>query len=264
MSKHYIYEIFGKKIGATNDVERLMKEQKVKEGEYRIIEEHSNAKICSLRERELQKEFGYPVDRIEYWKTLRWQKKSYTPEARKKAVANTDWKARTANTDYKAKVANTDYQAFQAQRVANTDWVKKVANVDYVKRTANTDYVKRTANTDYSFHKNNKPPQSCYTPEAIAKRVANTDYSFAKNNKPPQSCYTPEARKKAVANTDYKASRAKIKKPINQYDLQGNFIKRWDSAMDAYKELGLKCNSIGKCCRGKQETSNKFVWEYAG
>ena len=228
MSKHYIYEIFGRKIGATNDVERRMKEQKVKEGEYRIIEEHSNAKICSLRERELQKEFGYPVDRIEYWKTLRWQKKCQTPEVRKKAVAN---------TDYKAKVANMDY-------------------------------VKRTANTDYSFHKNNKFPQSCYTPEAQAKRVANTDYqafqaqkvantdySYLKNHKPPQSAYTPEAQAKRAS---------KIKKPVNQYDLQGNFIKRWDSAVDAYKELGLKSNGINHCCQGAQKTAFKFIWKYAG
>jgi hypothetical protein len=86
MSKHYIYEIFGRKIGATNDVERRMKEQKVKEGEYRIIEEHTNAKTCSIREIELQKEFGYPVDNIQYWKTLRWQKKALTPRAQKKRV----------------------------------------------------------------------------------------------------------------------------------------------------------------------------------
>jgi nucleoside-specific outer membrane channel protein Tsx len=92
MSKHYIYEIFGKKIGATNDVARRMKEQNAKEGEYRIIEEHTNAKVASQREMELQREFGYPVDRIAYWKTLRWQKKALTKKAQKKRVANTDYK----------------------------------------------------------------------------------------------------------------------------------------------------------------------------
>jgi hypothetical protein len=27
----------------------------------------------------------------------------------------------------------------------------------------------------------------------------------------------------------------KLKKPINQYDLEGNFIKKWDSTVDASK-----------------------------
>jgi hypothetical protein len=74
-----------------------MKQQGAKEGEYRIIEEHTNAKICSIREIELQKEYNYPVDRIQYWKTLKIQKKSYTLQARKKAVANTDWVKRELN-----------------------------------------------------------------------------------------------------------------------------------------------------------------------
>ena len=75
MSKHYIYEIFGKKIGATKNVVRRMKQQGVKEGEYRVIEEHTNAKTTSYREIELQKEYNYPVDKQLYWKTLKNQNK---------------------------------------------------------------------------------------------------------------------------------------------------------------------------------------------
>jgi len=75
MAKHYIYEIFGKKIGATSDVARRMKQQDVKEGEYRVIEEHSNAKVASAREIELQKLYNYPVDNIPYWKTLQIKNK---------------------------------------------------------------------------------------------------------------------------------------------------------------------------------------------
>ena len=184
MSKHYIYEIFGRKIGATNDVERRMKEQKVKEGEYRIIEEHSNAKICSLRERELQKEFGYPEDRIEYWKTLRWQKKSYTPEARKKAVANTDWKASRAKINWEQKVAKMDYSNFTMTQ--------------------------------------------CNTPESIAKRA--------------------KTRSRAV----------------NQKDLEGNLLKRWESITSASTTLGFNITGISNCCRNICKTSKKFTWEYAG
>jgi len=47
--------------------------------------------------------------------------------------------------------------------------------------------------------------------------------------------------------------------PINQYDLNGNFIKRWDNI----KEPSL----IYKCCisgflRGKQKSAGGYIWRY--
>jgi hypothetical protein len=57
---------------------------------------------------------------------------------------------------------------------------------------------------------------------------------------------------------------AKVKKPINQYDLEGNFIKQWDGIIEATKFLN-KNFSVGiiACCQGKQKTAYKFKWEYA-
>jgi hypothetical protein len=90
MAKHYIYHIIGKKVGCTKDIPTRMKRQGVKEGEYEILEEHTNAKVASVREMELQKEYGYKVDRIAYWKTIRNQK----PEKRKEIQNNIDWSDR--------------------------------------------------------------------------------------------------------------------------------------------------------------------------
>jgi hypothetical protein len=152
MSKHFIYHIFGKKVGVTNDIVRRMREQSVKEGEYEILEEHTNAKTASVREQELQVQYGYRVDNIPYWKTLKNNKKAFTSEVQKKRVDNTDYKAfqkkRVDNTDYKAfqkqRVANTDYKVVTAKRVANTDYkafqAQKVANFDYKAKVLNTDY----------------------------------------------------------------------------------------------------------------------------
>jgi hypothetical protein len=104
-----------------------MKQQSIKEGEYEILEEHTNVKTASNREQELQEQHGYRVDNIPYWKTLINLKKAYTPQSQKKRVANTDYKARTAKIDYKARTAKIDYKAM-------------VAKTDYKARTANTDY----------------------------------------------------------------------------------------------------------------------------
>lgn len=55
----------------------------------------------------------------------------------------------------------------------------------------------------------------------------------------------------------------KYKKPIVQFDLQGNFIKEWKGATDATKELGLNFSRISGCCRNKiNKTCGKFLWKF--
>ncbi len=146
MSKiYYIYEIWGKKIGCAIDLERRIKAQAAfKGGRYEVLEVHTDVMLVSQREIELQKQYGYRVDTIPYYKTLKNQKKAATPEVRKKAVANTDWKA---------KVANTDYKAISAKRTANTDYKARTSKIDYKAIVAKKDYkafqAQRIANTDY-------------------------------------------------------------------------------------------------------------------
>jgi hypothetical protein len=50
-------------------------------------------------------------------------------------------------------------------------------------------------------------------------------------------------------------------KPINQYDLEGNFIRDWQSATIAGKELNLHLVSIRNCVRGITKTSGGYIWK---
>lgn len=52
------------------------------------------------------------------------------------------------------------------------------------------------------------------------------------------------------------------KKPILQYDLNGVFIKEWDSATDVQKELGYNNSSITNCCKKISKTSYNYIWKY--
>lgn len=52
-------------------------------------------------------------------------------------------------------------------------------------------------------------------------------------------------------------------KPVYQYTISGELVKKWDSATDVYKELGWLNTTISKCCRGKQATSHGYIWQYA-
>lgn len=55
----------------------------------------------------------------------------------------------------------------------------------------------------------------------------------------------------------------KISKPIIQFSKSGELIKKWDSAMDAQRELELFSSSIFACCKGKLKTAGGFKWSYA-
>ena len=49
-------------------------------------------------------------------------------------------------------------------------------------------------------------------------------------------------------------------KIIYQYDLQNNFIRKWDSAAQVKRELGYDDSSIRKCVRGEKEKYKNFIW----
>lgn len=50
--------------------------------------------------------------------------------------------------------------------------------------------------------------------------------------------------------------------PVIQYDLQGNFIKEWNSAKQAGTELKIDASDICSCRRGKRKSVGGFVWKY--
>ena len=50
------------------------------------------------------------------------------------------------------------------------------------------------------------------------------------------------------------------KQSVDQYDLHGNFIKRWNGIVDAEKTLGIYRKSISNCCGGRSKTAGGFVW----
>lgn len=49
------------------------------------------------------------------------------------------------------------------------------------------------------------------------------------------------------------------KKPILQYDLDGNFIREWGSATDVGQEVK---SGIWNCLRGKTKSSYGYKWVY--
>lgn len=53
-------------------------------------------------------------------------------------------------------------------------------------------------------------------------------------------------------------------KPILQYSLDGELLKRWDCMSDVQRELNIKVCSIVNCASGRQKTSHGYIWKYEG
>lgn len=51
-------------------------------------------------------------------------------------------------------------------------------------------------------------------------------------------------------------------KPIAQYDLKGNLIKKYESITSASKELNISINSISNCLRGLSHKCHGYIWKY--
>lgn len=52
-------------------------------------------------------------------------------------------------------------------------------------------------------------------------------------------------------------------KPVNQYTLDGQFIKMWSYARLAAKELNIKPSGICVCCKGRKSQYAGYKWSYA-
>lgn len=66
----------------------------------------------------------------------------------------------------------------------------------------------------------------------------------------------PNYGKGCFGNTN---GRARI---ILQYDLNGNFLKEWDTVTNASKELGIKRTTISANLIGLNKTAKGFIWKY--
>ncbi len=51
-------------------------------------------------------------------------------------------------------------------------------------------------------------------------------------------------------------------KPIAQYDLNGKFIRKWESATQAKREGGYDDSNIRKCCIGERNKHKGYKWKY--
>ena len=50
---------------------------------------------------------------------------------------------------------------------------------------------------------------------------------------------------------------------VNQYTLEGKFIKTWSCMREIEYQLGFNQGSISHCCQGERKSASGFIWRYA-
>ncbi len=80
-----------------------------------------------------------------------------------------------------------------------------------------------------------------------------------------EKCRINNTGKKVSQKTKDKMSKSQLGKhsiKTNQYDLDGNYIKTWNSAREAAKYYNIDEGNITQCCRKRSKSCNNFIWRY--
>lgn len=63
--------------------------------------------------------------------------------------------------------------------------------------------------------------------------------------------------------TARKRQSEKIRKPIAQFSMDGEFIEKYSSAKEAFEKTGIYKDGIARTARGLYKYSGGFIWRYA-
>jgi hypothetical protein len=180
------------------------------------------------------------------------------------------------SVDPKARVRAQKYTEYEILEICNTVEAASEREIYWQEKLG----YGRDAATTYKHMMN--VCKIAHTPEVIAKRAKsfkNNPTAVASSIKNLNLTRTPEmiARKVKKWKETIKVSQkfietrkamhkpeviAKRKVPVIQYDIQGNFIKEWQGAIDVQKALGISHVDICSCCKGRQKTAKGFTWKY--
>lgn len=67
---------------------------------------------------------------------------------------------------------------------------------------------------------------------------------------------------KGLKLPQFSGKNSKRSKPILQFTLNNEFIKRWDNAVIAADTMGISRTSITNCLTGYSKKANNFIWKY--
>lgn len=109
--------------------------------------------------------------------------------------------------------------------------------------------------------------QTIFSEEFKEKKMTEANKGRIPWNKGKHGIFSEETLKKISESLKGKPSWQKGKpsynrKPVSKYDLNGNFIKKYNCITDALKE-NPKAGHIREVCNGYRKQTGGFIWKYA-
>lgn len=73
-----------------------------------------------------------------------------------------------------------------------------------------------------------------------------------------------KGNKRALGMKHTEEFKDRLRKPVVQFDKDGNFIREWKSISEVKETLGIDKTSISKCCKRMRHfnTAGGFIWRY--
>ena len=162
---------------------------------------------------------------------------------------------------------NGTYQISNTGKVRSfSSWAKgRLLSISYDKQG----YPRITLNGEgaYNNHSIHRLVAKAFIPNPENKRNVN-HIDGVKTNNHASNLEWVTSRENSIHARDngllkYAGSNSYNARRVNQYSLNGEFIKKYDCMMDAERDTGIRCSSIHLCCKGKYKRAGKFIWRYA-
>lgn len=112
-------------------------------------------------------------------------------------------------------------------------------------------------------HKDEDKTNNCSWNLEYCTRKYNQNYGTAIQRAVKSHDYKASAIKSA-RNHDYKEVGRKQAKPVIQFSLDGDFIKRWDSIREIERSTSMCCGNISSACNGKLKAAYGYIWKFEG
>ena len=163
-----------------------------------------------------------------------------------------------------------DYEGlYQVSNLGNIKSLlrKRVDRNQILQEKILTKYIKNNGYEVVTLFKNNKE-KKCLIHRLVAQAFIKNPNNYKEINHKDENKLNNNVNNLEYCtrkyNCNYGARNKKHYKKVKQYDLDGNFIKEWESIISIKKYFNKpnNCGDISSCLNGRQKTAFGYIWKY--